>query len=104
MTQNDVIMKKIRYPYFPAVDDNLALSHIAALLGSPGLRDAAASMGRKLTTADIPDTSLGVEQFVRKQRLSSTQTTPDGKQFPKFLEISLNFDRSTSKYRQTGLK
>ena len=78
MSYNGIIIK-IRYPYFPAVDDNLALSHIAALLGSPGLRDAAASLGRKLTTADIPDSSLGVEQFVRKQRLSSTQTTPDGK-------------------------
>ena len=69
---------KFRYPYFPAVDDNLALSHIAALLGSAGLRDAAASMGRKLTTANLPEANLSVQQFVRKQRLSSTQATKDG--------------------------
>ena len=69
---------KLRYPYFPAVDDNLALSHIAALLGSAGLRDAAASMGRKLTTANLPEANLSVQQFVRKQRLSSNQATKDG--------------------------
>ena len=33
-----IILLARRYPYFPAVDDNLALSHIMALLGSAGLR------------------------------------------------------------------
>ena len=71
------VIINLRYPYFPAVDDNLALSHIAALLGSAGLRDAAASMGRKLTTANLPEANLSVQQFVRKQR-SSNQATKDG--------------------------
>lgn len=73
-----IVLLSRRYPYFPAVDDNLALSHIAALLGSAGLRDAAASMGRKLTTAQVPEAAIGVQQYVRKQRLTSTQACEEG--------------------------
>lgn len=66
-----IIVLARRYPYFPAVDDNIALSHIAALLGSAGLKDAAQSLGRRLTIAELPESTEPVQQIVKQQRLSS---------------------------------
>ena len=67
-----------RYPYFPAVDDNIALSHIAALLGSAGLKDAAQSLGRRLTISELPESTEPVQQIVKHQRLSSKITLDEG--------------------------
>ena len=67
-----------RYPYFPAVDDNIALSHIAALLGSAGLKDAAQSLGRRLTISELPESTEPVQQIVKHQRLTSKITLDEG--------------------------
>ena len=67
-----------RYPYFPAVDDNIALSHIAALLGSAGLKDAAQSLGRRLIIAELPESTEPVQQIVKQQRLSSKIMLDEG--------------------------
>ena len=74
----DVIFKISRYPYFPAVDDNIALSHIAALLGSAGLKDAAQALGRKLTITELPESTEPVQQIVKQQRLSSKIILDEG--------------------------
>ena len=68
----------LRYPYFPATDDTVALSHIGELLGLAGLREAATSLGRKLTIAGLKETSFTVQQIVRKQRNSSKNPTETG--------------------------
>ena len=71
-------LKFSRYPYFPAVDDNIALSHIAALLGSAGLKDAAQALGRKLTITELPESTEPVQQIVKQQRLSSKIILDEG--------------------------
>ena len=67
-----------RYPYFPACDDTIALSHIGELIGLAGLREAATALGRKLTINGLKETSATVQQIVRKQRNSSKHPTETG--------------------------
>jgi cell division control protein 7 len=66
-----LILLSRRYPYFPATDDTVALTHIGELLGLAGLREAATSLGRKLSIQGLKETSFTVQQIVRKQRNSS---------------------------------
>ena len=69
---------KPRYPYFPATDDTVALTHIGELLGLAGLREAATSLGRKLSIQGLKETSFTVQQIVRKQRNSSKHPIETG--------------------------
>lgn len=54
------------------------MSHIASLLGSAGLKDAAQSLGRRLTIAELPESTEPVQQIIKQQRLTSKIALDEG--------------------------
>ena len=63
----------LRYPYFPAVEDSLALVHIASLLGKSSIMEVAVSLGKRLSFAGIPDPVHSLAETVHLQRKNSSR-------------------------------
>ena len=61
-----------RYPYFPAVEDSLALVHIATLLGKSSIMEAAVSLGKRLSFSGVADPVHSLAETVRLQRSNSS--------------------------------
>lgn len=68
-----IILLSRRYPYFPAVEDSLALVHIASLLGKSSIMEVAVSLGKRLSFAGIPDPVHSLAETVHLQRKNSSR-------------------------------